>query len=89
MNQTGLLPDHLMQDAVPLVLAVMMVALVVVPAVTFGIARKWSQSQPDIATAALGGAVIVSVVAIAASAFLALALIGWLPPLNQISHAGG
>ena len=86
MNKESLLSPQLMDDALPLAFVALMAALVVLPAIAFGVARKWSAHQPEIATAALGGAVIVSLVGILAAAFVALAVIGWIPPLAQLLH---
>ena len=81
------LPDYVLGDLVPLAFVGVFIALVVLPAVTFGIARKWSAQQPDATTAILGGAVIVTVTGILAAAFLALIVIGWIPPIDQLMHA--
>jgi exosortase/archaeosortase len=86
VNPKGLLSERLMDDAIPLVFVVLMMAVVVLPAVTFGIARKWGTHQPEVASGALAGAVIVSVVGILATAFLALVVLGWVPPLEQLIH---
>ena len=84
MDRTGLLSERLMDDALPLMFVIMLAALVVVPAVTFGIAKKWSSQQPDLGTTVLSGAVIVSIVGILSATFLALAVVGWIPPLDQL-----
>ena len=89
MDSHGLLPERLMDDTLPLVGVIMVVALVVLPAVTFGIARKWGTSNPEISTGALGGAVVVSIVGILSATFLALAILGWVPPLNELMGQSG
>jgi|SoiMethySBSTD1v2_1073268.scaffolds.fasta_scaffold2610250_1 hypothetical protein len=89
MNNALHLPDRILDDVLPLSFVVMMIALIVLPAITFGIARKWSASQPDTGTAALSGAVIVTVVGILSAAFVTLVVLGWIPPLGELVHRGG
>lgn len=55
-------------------------ALIVVPPVVFGIARRLAREQPQLAGAAIGGAVAISLGALAATTLLLLVLLGWLPP---------
>jgi hypothetical protein len=85
MNPTQI-PDHLMDDVIPLAFVAMLSALVVLPAITFGIARKWSASQPQSAGAVLTGAVLVCVVGILSATFLALVVLRWFPPLDTLLH---
>ncbi len=89
MNHQPLLPERLMDDALPFIFVVMLVAFVVLPAITFGIARKWSSSQPEISGAALTGAALVTIVGILSATFLALVVLGWIPPLGQLLHSSG
>jgi hypothetical protein len=88
LNPHSILPERFLGDAIPLAFVGLFVALVILPAVTFGIARKWSANQPEQASGALAGAVIVSVVGILCAAFLALAVIGWIPPLGELVGRG-
>jgi len=90
MNSGGLnIPERLMDDVLPFAFVVMMISLIVLPAISFGIARKWSSHQPEIATGALTGAVIVSIVGILCTTFVALVVLGWIPPLNELVRKGG
>jgi len=86
MNPQRFLSERLMEDLAPFAFVAMLAALIVLPAITLGIARKWSQSQPEVATGALTGAVVICVVGILTAALVFLAVIGWIPPLQQLLH---
>ena len=88
MSPNSLVPDRMMDDVLPFLFILVLAALVVVPFLTFSVARKWSQTHPEIATGALSAAVIVSVVGIFATVFLSLAVTGWIPPLPQLLGRG-
>ncbi len=88
MDSHMLLPERLMDDAVPLAFVVMMISLVVLPAVTLGIARKWSSNQPQIAPGALTAAAAICIVGILSAALVTLAILGWLPPPDQWVRRG-
>ena len=89
MNGQGWMTKDIVEVAVPMAFVAVFLAILVVPSVTFGIARKWSLTQPQSAGIAMGGAAVVSIVAILAAATLTLAVVGWLPPLGQLLSPAG
>jgi uncharacterized protein YybS (DUF2232 family) len=86
MNSPVQLPRDVMEVALTMSFVALFLSLVALPAITFGVARKWSLQRPEISSAALSGAVAVSIVGILAVAFVVLVLIGWVPPLDQWRH---
>jgi hypothetical protein len=88
MNPNGLLTSRQLDDLLPIVCVLLGCSLIVLPAVTLGIARKWSATQPQLSGAILGGAIAITLFGIFATSFIILALIGWIPPLSQLLGHG-
>lgn len=84
MNATHLLSDRMMDDILPLAGVLLGCSLVVLPALAMTIARKWSSAQPQLSTGILGGTIAITLFGIFTSAFVFLALIGWIPPLGVL-----
>jgi hypothetical protein len=89
MNPNSLFNGRNVDDLVPLIAVMLGCSLVILPAVTFGIARRWSANQPQLASGILGGAIAVALFGILTTAFIILALIGWVPPLQTLIGHGG
>jgi hypothetical protein len=89
MNPNSIFNGHNVDDLIPLIAVMLGCSLVVLPAVSFGIARRWSASQPQLASGILGGAIAVCLFGILTTAFIILALIGWVPPLQTLMGHGG
>jgi hypothetical protein len=89
MNANPLVSVRNVDDLIPLIAVMLGCSLICLPAISFSIARKWSATQPQLASGILGGAIAVSLVGILTTAFIILALIGWVPPLETMIGHGG
>jgi predicted lipid-binding transport protein (Tim44 family) len=89
MNPSPIANLRNMDDLLPLIAVMLGCSLIVLPSVTLSIARKWSASQPQLASGILGGAIAIALFGILTTAFIVLALIGWIPPLQTLLGHGG
>lgn len=89
MNPSPLLNARNLDDLVPLIAVMLGCSLIILPSITLSIARKWSASQPQLASGILGGAIAIALFGILTTAFIVLALIGWVPPLQTMIGHGG
>jgi uncharacterized protein YybS (DUF2232 family) len=89
MNHGPLFSGAQADDIIPLVCVMLGLALVALPAITLGVARRWSSNQPHLAHAILGGAIAITLIGILTTAFILLVVIGWIPPLSTLLGHGG
>ncbi len=82
------LSNHDRGDAIAFAFAAFFAALIIVPPVVFGLARRIAREQPQFGGAAIGGAVAISLGAIGGAGFLLLVLLGWLPPVTWNGSGG-
>ena len=75
-------------DLIAIPIVVMAFAFIVLPTVTLGIARKWSQNQPQLSGAVLAGAVTISLLGILCATFVTLVVLGWMPSLSVLLGKG-
>lgn len=89
MSPSPILDAKNFDDLLPLIAVMLGISLIVLPSVTLSLARKWSASQPQLASGILGGAIAIALLGILTTAFLVLAMIGWIPPLQTLMGHGG
>ena len=73
------IPLRISDEMIAVVVCVMGICGIVLPAIVFTMAWKWSESQPDRSAGPLAGAVAVCIISILTGGTIVLALLGWLP----------